>query len=127
MARIDHKLLLAKIQDAEGKYDSVTEAPSDVLAKIQKLAHAGPEDNQIELTRYEVEIMKRRFNGEISEAVTAQLLGHSNSWLRRRMAKVVDRNYLVMEDGLDDEATETHKEVSTQKKSSADATTRTRT
>jgi len=125
MKKIDHELLLSKIQDAERKYKSVAKAPPDVLADIQAMTNSyDVTDDRVELTRYEVKIIKRRIDGEISEAFAIQLLGRSNSWLRRRISQIKANNYQVLEDETDDETTKTHEEVSTQEEGPEDATTR---
>jgi len=81
MTRIDHKLLLSKVQDAERKYKSVAKAPPSVLADIQALTAV--KDNRALLTQYEFNIMKWQFAGGLSMTEAATKMGHSIAGLIR--------------------------------------------
>ncbi|BDZ30605.1 hypothetical protein RA086_05495 [Lactiplantibacillus sp. WILCCON 0030] len=100
MTRIDRELLLSKIQDAERKYKSVAKAPPCVLADIQALTAVT--EHRAVLTKYELNIMKRQFNGEMSMTEAATKMGHSTSWYKARAPEVKVGNYRIMEDKLDE-------------------------
>lgn len=100
MTKIDHELLLSKVQDAERKYKSVAKAPPSVLADIQALTAV--KDNRAVLTQYEFNIMKWQFAGGISMTEAATKMGHSTTWFKARAPEVQAGNYEIVEGKLDE-------------------------
>jgi len=100
MTKIDHELLLSKVQNAERKYKSVAKAPPHVLADIQALTAV--EEHRTQLTEAELKVMKWQLAGGISMTEASHIIGHSTTWYKKRMADVEDGNYEIVEDGLDE-------------------------
>ncbi|WP_338208300.1 hypothetical protein [Lactiplantibacillus paraxiangfangensis] len=100
MTRIDHELLLSKVQDAERKYKSVAKAPPSVLADIQALTAV--QEHRAALTQYEFNIIKWQLAGGISMTEAATKLGHSTTWFKARAPEVKSGNYEIVEGELDD-------------------------
>ncbi|WP_137624957.1 hypothetical protein [Lactiplantibacillus pingfangensis] len=100
MKKYRHELPWNKIHDAEKKYQSLINAPPEVLAEIQQItAMDGDVDAQIVgLTEHQLNILNYVINGEMTPNAAEGFVRHSRTWINARIVAIKTGNYFILEE-----------------------------